>query len=525
MAVVIPIVSEFDGKGISRAVKEFQQLEGAGAKAQFALKKAAVPAAAALAGVAVAIGDATRAAIEDAKAQQMLASAIEKNTVAGEANVRAAEAYIEKTMMSAAVADDVLRPALGQLVQTTGDLTYSQDILNTALDVSAATGTDLATVVDAMSKAAVGNTKALGNLVPSVRDNIKAGESLDQIMRELSVSMGGAAAEAANTAEGQMRRLELTIGETREAIGAAFLPILERLLPVLQDMAAFVQDNSDVIAKLLIGIGALAAAILALNAAMKVYAATMVVVELATKALTVSNVGLGASFASTGSKIALFSGVIASLAVTFDGLSRDGGRVFKDLSGRIAEFVNLGIAGFEALANSAVTAVNYINRAFNAISPIDVPLLDPAKLPRFSTQPFGAPTVPGSGASRTAGPTSGPDFVERTFGVQPVVPIPVVTPTPSIGGGGGGGGGGRATTPRTGLIDELFEILPIDEIGAGGGGGFGAAPGNEALLDGMTGGITIVVNAAIAESTLPDKIVDALTDYNRRSGPLQLEIA
>ena len=527
MAVVIPIVSEFDGKGISRAIKEFGQLEGVGEKAQFALKKAAVPAAAALAGVAVAIGDATRAAIEDAKAQQMLASAIEKNTVAGEANVRAAEAYIEKTMMSAAVADDVLRPALGQLVQTTGDLTYSQDILNTALNVSAATGTDLATVVDAMSKAAVGQTKALGNLVPSVRDNIKAGESLDQIMRELSVSMGGAASEAANTAEGQMRRLELTIGETREAIGAAFLPILEKLLPVLQDMAAFVQDNSDVIAKLLIGIGALAAAILALNAAMKVYAATMLVVELATKALTASNVGLGASFASTGSKVALFSGVIASLAITFDGLSRDGGRVFKDLSGRVADFANIGVAAFEALANSAVAAVNYINAAFNALLPGDpFGKLDPLKLGRFSTTPFGDPNAPSRPGAGTPGPTSGPDFVERNFGIPPVVvPVPVVTPTPSIGGGGGGGGGRRTTTPRTGLIDELYDILPIEEIGAGGGGGFGAAPGNEALLDGMTGGITIVVNAAIAESTLPDKIVDALTDYNRRSGPLQLEIA
>ena len=37
--------------------------------------------------------------------------------------------------------------------------------------------------------------------------------------------------------------------------------------------------------------------------------------------------------------------------------------------------------------------------------------------------------------------------------------------------------------------------------------------------------INVTVNAAIAEATLADKIVDALTDYNRRSGPLQLEIA
>jgi hypothetical protein len=521
VAVVIPIVSEFDGKGVSKAIKEFQQLGTTGEKAQFALKKAAVPAAAALGGLAFAIGDATKAAIEDAKAQALLAQAIEKNTLAGEANVKAAEAYIEATMMSAAVADDQLRPALATLVQTTGDLTYSQELLNTSLDISAATGTDLSAVTDAVAKAYAGNTKALATLIPSLRETIREGASLDQIMAQVAATVGGAASVAANSAEGQMKRLSITLAETKESIGAAFLPILERLLPVLQNMAKFVQENTDLIVKMIVVVGSLAAGILALNAAMKVYNATMIVVDIATKALTASNVGLGASFASTGSKVALFSGVVASLAITFDGLSRDGGRVFKDLSASIAEFVNLGIAGFEALANSAVLAVNYINRAFNAISPIDVPLLPEARLPRLPDRPFG---TAGGGAAGTPGPTSGPDLLERSF-LRPVAPVvPVVPVVPPTAGGGGGGGGGGAAAPRTGLIDELFDILPIDEVG-GGGGGFGAAPGNEALLDGMTGGVTVVVNAAIAESTLADKIVDALTEYNRRSGPLQLEIA
>jgi hypothetical protein len=52
MALSIPIVSEYNGKGIDRAIKEFKQLETAGEKAQFAIKKAAIPAALALAGLA-----------------------------------------------------------------------------------------------------------------------------------------------------------------------------------------------------------------------------------------------------------------------------------------------------------------------------------------------------------------------------------------------------------------------------------------------------------------------------------------
>ena len=55
MTIAIPIITEFDGKGIDRAVKEFKNLETNGQKAQFAIKKAAGPAAAALAGLAVAL--------------------------------------------------------------------------------------------------------------------------------------------------------------------------------------------------------------------------------------------------------------------------------------------------------------------------------------------------------------------------------------------------------------------------------------------------------------------------------------
>ena len=62
MAVSIPIISEFDGKGINKAIAEFKQLEGAGKKAQFAIKKAAIPAAAALAGIAAAAVPAVTAA-------------------------------------------------------------------------------------------------------------------------------------------------------------------------------------------------------------------------------------------------------------------------------------------------------------------------------------------------------------------------------------------------------------------------------------------------------------------------------
>ena len=82
MAVFIPIISEFDSKGIDKAKKEFASLEGAGAKAQFAIKKAAVPAAAGLVAVGAALFDATKGAIEDAAAQAKLAMTMRNTTCA-----------------------------------------------------------------------------------------------------------------------------------------------------------------------------------------------------------------------------------------------------------------------------------------------------------------------------------------------------------------------------------------------------------------------------------------------------------
>ena len=498
MAVVIPIISEFDGKGLNKAIKEFKQLETSGEKAQFALKKAAVPAAAALAGVAFAIGSATKAAIEDAKAQELLALAITNNTIAGEANVKMAESYIEKTMMSAAVADDVLRPALASLVQSTGDLTYSQDLLNTALDISAATGTDLTTVTDALSKAAVGNMKALGNLVPSVRDNIKAGESLDQVMKELSFTVGGAATTAANSAEGQMKRLSLTIAETKESIGAAFLPILEKLLPKLQAFGKFAQDNTGFITVMILAVGGLAAVIVTLNAVIK--------------AITIAQIAL--NFAMTANPIGLVVVAVAALVAGFALLIQKTGSV----KGAFIAMGNAVIGIVETMANSVSQAINLIITALNAVNPFaDIPPLPTVTLPRIGGSSSSAGTT-------STGVTAGPDLLERSL--LKAIPaggpaVSVATPSAPRGGGGSAATGGAAAAGFGNMPGGGSQSLRMDfATGQFVPFDFTAEPQRQ-----LPDNINITINAAVAEASLGQTIVDALTDYNRRSGPLDLQIA
>ena len=52
----IPIIAEFDGKAIDRAITQFKNLETNGERAHYALQKAALPAAAALTAVTGALG-------------------------------------------------------------------------------------------------------------------------------------------------------------------------------------------------------------------------------------------------------------------------------------------------------------------------------------------------------------------------------------------------------------------------------------------------------------------------------------
>lgn len=69
MALQIPIISEFDGKGIKKAVAEFKQLEGAGKKTAFVLKKAMLPATAAIGALGTAALKAVDSASDLAEAQ------------------------------------------------------------------------------------------------------------------------------------------------------------------------------------------------------------------------------------------------------------------------------------------------------------------------------------------------------------------------------------------------------------------------------------------------------------------------
>lgn len=311
MAITIPIISDFDGKGISKAVREFKQLETAGEKAQFAIKKAAIPAAAALGGLAIAGFQAAKAAMEDQKSAAELARTLKVSTQATDAQVNATEDLISKMTLATGVADTDLRNALATLARGMGNAETAQQNLNLALDISAATGKDLTTVSEALSKAYNGQTTALAKLDPSMRGLVKEGASFNEIGAKMAETFGGAAANAANTAEGKFRRLNVAFSEAQESIGQALIPIIESFLPLLQSLAKWVSENTGTVKVLAIAVGGLATAIITTNVALKAFAAAQTI---ATAAQTAFNV---AAAANPYILIAIGIGAAAAAVVTF----------------------------------------------------------------------------------------------------------------------------------------------------------------------------------------------------------------
>ena len=268
MAINIPIISEFDGTGVKKAIAQFKQLETTGEKAQFAIKKAAVPAAAALTGLAVALGSATQAAMEDQQEQAALALTLQNVTGAGAKQTAQIEKQISAMSRASGIADTEYRKSLEALVRGTKDVDLAMRDMNLVMDISTALQMDSATVADALAKAYQGNFKALRSLTPEMATMIKEGATLSQVMDVLGGTFGGATAKNAETAAGKMQILKNSIAETKESIGAALLPALEAVLPKLNGLAQWAQDNPGLFVKVAGAIAGIASAIFLVNAAM-----------------------------------------------------------------------------------------------------------------------------------------------------------------------------------------------------------------------------------------------------------------
>jgi hypothetical protein len=215
--VVIDIAAEFTGN------KAFKQADSATTTLTKNVKKLAGAVGLAYSTQAiVSFGKAAvKAFAEDEAAALRLNRAVE-NLGIGFANPAIAD-YIANLERSAAVTDDILRPAFQGLLTTTGSLTQSQKLLNDAITISRASGVDLATVTEDLGKGYVGITRGLQKYNTGLTRAELQSKSFNEILGVILKRSAGAAEDYLDTTAYKFDVLSVATSNASEIIGGGLV--------------------------------------------------------------------------------------------------------------------------------------------------------------------------------------------------------------------------------------------------------------------------------------------------------------
>jgi hypothetical protein len=180
-------------------------------------------------GAAVAGLSFAKAAAEDEAAANKLEGTIKAVTNATDGQVKAVENYIKQTSLATGITDETLRPAFERLVRSTKDVDDATKLLNLSLDLAAATGKPLETVTSALARAYDGNTTALGKLGLGIDSALLKSKDFNAIYTSLNSTFGEFSETRSAEAIVKFERLKVAMDEAKESLGAALLPLFEKL--------------------------------------------------------------------------------------------------------------------------------------------------------------------------------------------------------------------------------------------------------------------------------------------------------
>jgi hypothetical protein len=368
MAIVIPVISTFDNKGVSRAVASFRQLDGAGQKSAFALlntTKAANSFGKSLAkmggivgGVAGVIGGTLiNAARESEKVSRQTAAIIKATGGSAQVSSEQISKLAETMSYKTGIDDEAIQSSMNLLLtfkQVRNEVGQGNDIFTRASQAAL----DLGNVFGSTDGAAKQLGKALSDPVKGIsalrkaginftdqqkeqiRILVASGKSLEAqklILAEVESQVGGTAAATATDFD----RMKVAIGNVAEDLGELLLPafeagarfVNEKVIPVFRQFSDIIGEKGlgagfqflgekglEALGKLK-GWGALiygvVAAVVALNVASGIYTALQVVATIVTAAF---GVALNAAFMGIPALIGLVVVAFTALLLKFKGL-------------------------------------------------------------------------------------------------------------------------------------------------------------------------------------------------------------
>jgi hypothetical protein len=170
---------------------------------------------------------AAKAFAQDDKAARVLTQSLDNLGLAfTDPSVKNFIADLEKQF---GILDDQLRPAFQRLLTTVGSVGEAQTLLRTALDLSAASGADVVSVAGDLSKAYVGQTRALAKYgIGLTQAELKA-MSFEEVQTRINTLFGGQATVAVDTYAGALQRLSVSANNAKEIIGGGLLDALANL--------------------------------------------------------------------------------------------------------------------------------------------------------------------------------------------------------------------------------------------------------------------------------------------------------
>jgi hypothetical protein len=236
-------VTTFDGKALAKGQKQIGGFEksvkslakafgvtfGAAAIAQFGKKS-------------------VKAFADDEAATVRLTKAVE-NLGLGFESTRITR-FIADLEKSAAVADDVLRPAFQGLLATTGSVTKSQNLLNLALEISAGTGIEASEVAKDLSLAYLGQTRGIAKYNTGLsRTELTATDFLT-IQEKLTAQYSGQNAARLDTYAGKVSAVQIAYGNLQETVGGALVDAFMKLAgdTTTEDLTESVDNLADSLA-------------------------------------------------------------------------------------------------------------------------------------------------------------------------------------------------------------------------------------------------------------------------------------
>ena len=485
MAISVPIVSSWEPKGLERAVADFKKLEGAGKKAQFALKKAALPAALALGAVAAAAGGMIQAGEAAATANARIAQINESMGLFGNETEKVNErliAYANATARATGVDQNSIKATQAKLL-TFGELAKSADEVNGAFDRATKAAIDLAAAgfgdaesnavqlgkalqdpikgITALAKSGVTFTEQEKEKIKTLVESNRTLEAQEMILKAIETQVGGTAEATANDTD----KLKVAFSQVSESIGLILVPILAGLAPILTNIADLAARNSKVFVIVGAVIAGVAGTILALNAAMKVYQAVQLIATVATAAF---NAVLAANPITL--VIIAIVALVAALVLAYKRFES-----VRNIVDNVFQFVTKAVKGsVDAIKSYFETILGVYKSIFNGI----------AKL-----------------WNNTVGKLSFsvPDWVPFIGGKGFDVPnIPMLAE------------GGIVSSPTLAMIAENGPeaVIPLDRY-RGGGGNY-----------------TINVNGGLASSAeIGQAVVNSIRAFNRTNGPASIQVA